>query len=208
MARWQPRPLNRRTPTREPKRKFVIFCEGRNTEPHYFRALMREYRTSLVELEIVEAAGVPITIANAAAERVKTDRGRRKQAVEADDQVWAVFDRDRHARHDEAVRLCEQANVRVGRSNPCFELWLVLHEEEYGRQDDHRQIQEHLRKLRPDYDPSGAKMLDFANLVQRVEDAEKWAAKLLAAREAEGDAFGRPSTTILHLTRAIRGASA
>lgn len=28
--------LRRRRPVREPKRRFILYCEGRNTEPAYF----------------------------------------------------------------------------------------------------------------------------------------------------------------------------
>ena len=66
---------------------------------------------------------------------------RKKDSFEERDEVWAVFDRDEHPRFDDAVKLCEKHGVRVGRSDPCFELWLILHEQEYDKYDNRRQVQ-------------------------------------------------------------------
>ena len=62
-----PRSLKRRAPVRAPKRKFIIFSEGKNTEPDYFRAVRTELLGALLDLEIIDAAGVPLTIAEKAA---------------------------------------------------------------------------------------------------------------------------------------------
>lgn len=43
------------------------------------------------------------------------------------DQVWCVFDVDEHQRLRPAVELATNAKIRIALSNPCFELWLVLH---------------------------------------------------------------------------------
>lgn len=122
----------RRTPNlrrgkyqRDPKIRFILFCEGKNTESEYFRAIERTYGGALIHMEIVPAAGVPITIAEKALGRMRSDgltarRRRRMSSFEEADQVWAVFDRDEHPRYNEAVTLCEQAGVHVARSNPCL----------------------------------------------------------------------------------------
>lgn len=65
----QSRSLRRAAPTRAPKRKFVIYSEGKNTEPDYFRAVRRDLLGALVDLEVIDAAGVPMTIAEKACER-------------------------------------------------------------------------------------------------------------------------------------------
>ena len=125
---------------------------------------------------------------------------------EKGDEVWAVFDRDEHPRFNEAVTLCEQAGVRVGRSNPCFEVWLILHIEDFDRPDDRHAVQAHLAKLRPEYDQRGAKTPDCADLVAQVDKAEQRAETQLNRRENEGNPYGRPSTTVGRLIRAIREA--
>ena len=148
--------------------------------------------------------GVPMTIAQRASGQMKR-RGR--NSFEAKDQVWAVFDRDEHPNHEAAVRMCEQNRVGVARSNPCFEVWLILHEREFDRPDGRHAVQRHLKTLRPEYDPDNGKSCDCHDLVSRVEDAEARAARQLDLRHREGVPFGPPSTTVGQLTAAIRAAA-
>jgi len=204
--------LRRRPPSREPKRRFTVFCEGRNTEPAYFRSLQRTVADALIDLVIVPAAGSPFTIAAQAVERARelgiAGRTRRKRdSYEEKDEVWAVFDRDVHPRYDEAVTLCEHNHVGAARSNPCFEVWLVLHESDYDKPDDHHAVQAYLCRLRPEYDPTGRKLPNCADLLTRIDAAEQRAELQLRRRLEEGAAFGRPSTTVFLLTRAIREAA-
>ena len=40
---------------------------------------------------------------------------------------WIVFDRDQVVNFDEIIREAEHAGIRVGWSNPCFEIWLYAY---------------------------------------------------------------------------------
>ena len=78
MARRNSR-RERRTPNlkrgkyqREPKRRFILFCEGKNTEPAYFRAIERVCTSAQIEVQVEPAAGVPYTIAEKAVARAKS----------------------------------------------------------------------------------------------------------------------------------------
>ena len=200
--------LKRRGPRREPKRRFVLFCEGARTEPAYFDAIKRGCASTLIAVEIVGAAGVPMTIAERAVEEANT-RGRRRRkrdSFEEDDEVWAVFDRDQHPHFKDAVQWCEDHGVSVARSDPCFELWLILHERDHDRPCDHWEVQDDFARLHPEYDRSGSKTPDCADMVRRVEEAEKRAEAQLRRREKDRTPFGNPSTTVFRLTRAIRDA--
>ena len=199
--------LRRRRFKREPRRRFVLFCEGRNTEPAYFEAIKRACRNALISVETHGGAGVPRTIAEKAAEEAGKNRRRKKDSFEEGDQVWAVFDRDEHPRFDEAVRLCKASGVHIARSNPCFELWLILHERDYDRPQNRRDMQRELRRLRPEYEIDGDKTPDCADPVTRVEEAERRGEAQLLKREQGGDPYGNPSTTVGRLTREIREAS-
>lgn len=212
MARRQTPDLRRGRHRREPKRRFVIFCEGAKTEPAYFDAIRRSCADALIEVETIAPAGVAYTLAQAAVDRARElglSRRSRKplDSFEERDEVWAVFDRDEHPRYKDAVALCDGAGVRAGRSNPCFEVWLILHETNYDKPDDRHAVQAYLRQLRAEYDPAKGKMPNCADLVLRVEDAEKRAEQQLEHRENEGDPHGRPSTTVGRLTRVIRDAA-
>lgn len=212
MARRHAPDLRRRSHRREPKRRFIIYCEGRNTEPAYFHALRRTCADALIDVETIPAAGVPYTLAEAATRRARElGLSRRSHkpldSYEERDEIWAVFDRDEHPRYPEAVALCEGVGVGVGRSNPCFEVWLILHEADFDRPDDRHAVQSHLRRLRPEYDPANGKMPDCADLVGSIEQAERRAEAQLVRRENEANRYGRPSTTVGRLTRAIRDAA-
>ena len=104
--------------------------------------------------------------------------------------------------------MCTRNQIGVARSNPCFEVWLILHVAAYDRPNDRHAVQAHLCSLRPEYQPNGKKLPNCAELIKSIEIAEQRAATQLKRREDEGMAFGSPSTTVFELTRSIRSAAA
>jgi len=186
-----------------------LYCEGKKTEPSYFGALRAVCRHALID--IAPETGVPMTRAAAASRRARQLRRRAgssaRDTFEDNDEVWAVFDRDEHPNHDAAVALCARSGVRVARSNPCFEVWLILHRADYDKPDGRQVAQGYLRSLCPEYDPNAGKTPDCSALVLSIAAAEARAEALLRRREQEGAPFGSPSTTVFLLTRAIREAA-
>ena len=199
------RELKRHRASREPKRRFTLFCEGKRTEPAYFDAIKRAYPSALIDVKIHPGVGVPFTVAKKAVEFARESR-RQRNSFEQGDEVWAVFDRDVHPNFQDAVRLCEQKGIKVARSNPCFEVWLILHEQDYTKPNTRHQVQKVLQDLRPEYDKKGSKTLDFDDLVTRVQVAEQRGEKLLERCEKGDEPYGNPSTTVGRLCRAIREA--
>lgn len=209
--RRTPSTLKRRGPRREPKRRFTLFCEGRNTEPAYFKAIKRAYPSTQIYVRIERGVGVPHSVAEKAVAFAKSEglarnSRRKRDSFEEGDEVWAVFDRDEHPRFQETVAFCDQHGIKVARSNPCFEVWLILHEQDYNQPNTRHQVQKVLQNLRPDYDKKGSKILDFDDLVTRVQDAEQRGEEQLKRREQGGEPYGNPSTTVGRLCRAIREA--
>ena len=134
-------------------------------------------------------------------------RSRRKRdSFEERDQVWAVFDRDEHPNFDKAISHCKKWGIGIGRSNPCFELWLILHETDYDKPNDRHSLQKDFATLRPEYSQQGAKTPDCDDLVTRVIEAERRGELQLRNRTQERNPHGNPSTTVGRLTRAIREA--
>ncbi len=203
--------IGRRRPTRRPKVRFTLFCEGKKTEPQYFRALRSHYNGTLVSIEFGEQGRAPITLAEKALKFVKSagsTRGKegRRNLFEEHDQVWVVFDRDEHERFDEALSLCVANDIGVARSNPCFEVWLILHIEDYDRPDDRHCVKNTFDRLLSEHGQELARSAMFEQLMTEIEDAEERGEKLNRRREEEGQPYGRPSTTVGELTRAIRKA--
>ena len=117
-----------------------------------------------------------------------------------------MFDRDEHERFDEAVSLCKMNGIGVARSNPCFEVWLILHMVDYDRQDDRHRVKDEFQRLVLEHGLELAGNALFEKLMATIEDAEERADKLKRRREEEGQPYGRPSTTVGELTKAIRRA--
>ena len=97
------------------------------TEEEYLKHYHRRFRAR-VNVEIHEFHGTPLALveravqekgANAKAE--KRGRGR------AHDQVWCVFDVDVHPHLAEAIELATRNEINLAISNPCIELWFLLH---------------------------------------------------------------------------------
>ncbi|WP_431780914.1 RloB family protein [Streptomyces chumphonensis] len=63
-------------------------------------------------------------------------------SVSPDDEKWALFDRDSEDQRDddipEAMRKAAAAGVQVALSHPSFELWLLLHFQQFSSQEDGR----------------------------------------------------------------------
>ena len=190
----------------EPRPIFYIFCEGKKTEPNYFRALKQSLSPeSNINVKFPSPGAVAHKIANKAVE-FKNRHSQLKRAASSlnqNDQVWAVFDRDNHPNFDEAVRLCLENDIPIGLSNPCFEVWLILHLEDYGAIENSKKVKKHYCELIQNK-TKWEKKNHYHKLVECVETAESRAMKLLKLRHQEGKVFGKPSTTVGKLTAAIR----
>lgn len=204
-GRAKVRGLGRRVGARRPKARFTIFCEGQNTEPSYLRCLGARVRNALVAVEVVGGVGTPFTIATAASAAKRTSI--RGDSFEKNDETWAVFDRDVHPRFHEAIALCQREGVKVAQSNPCFEVWLLLHLVDYDRACDRHSVQRDLADRHAPYAADKRKLVDAEMLLADISLAEKRASIQCKRREQERRALGPPSTTVHLLTEAIRSAA-
>ena len=119
----------------EPKHKYFIACEGKKAEYRYFKGLL-DARDELGISQLIEVLPIrhgegtnshPLTIINEAKE-VTDDCDTYFPAV---DSVCIIVDRDAKSftssQYDKAVALCVEFGFRFIVSNPCMELWLLLH---------------------------------------------------------------------------------
>ncbi|MEH2586691.1 RloB family protein [Bradyrhizobium sp. AZCC 1721] len=193
----------RRRAVYDPKPLFLLVCEDTNSAPLYFAAIKR---VSNANIEIIPGAGTPEVIAATAVEEA-TKRGFiGKKGLDwyaKSDQVWAVFDRDEHHHFDRGVKICAENGIFVARSNPCFEIWLILHHEDFHRPDGRHQALDHLCSLCPEYKEGKGRSLDYVKLIKELSKAEARAEAQLNSRSKEGKPFGPPSTTVFELTRAV-----
>ena len=111
-------------------RLIVIASEGKDTERIYFRALAKEYTNPRVHVHILERSEDEQN--NSSPEHVLKQLNDYKghYELESDDELWLVVDRDRwtEAMLSHVATECAQDNfMHVALSNPCIELWLLLH---------------------------------------------------------------------------------
>ena len=132
----QTKPWNRRASTDKPYRlesrniiskRFLIVCEGVNTEPCYFQSFpvqtaeVKTFGLGRSKMSLVEY------VIDLVGQEPKKD---------PDQEVWIVFDMDLNHLKDftlqqkdfnDAVRLAKANRFQVAYSNDAFELWFLLH---------------------------------------------------------------------------------
>ena len=112
---------------RDPRRVIRVLTEGEITEPNYLIKWARLNRS--VRLEITDSGMTPETLVRRAKQYILRNR-RLKRSEREFDELWCVFDVDQHPNLSHAINDAQQSGIEVAVSNPCFELWLVLHREE------------------------------------------------------------------------------
>ena len=111
-------------------RIIVIASEGKDTERIYFQALASEYANPRVHVHILERGEDEQN--NSSPEHVlkQLNDYKRDYSLEEDDELWLVIDKDRwtEAMLSHVAAECAQNDfMHMALSNPCFELWLLLH---------------------------------------------------------------------------------
>lgn len=200
--------LSRATETRQPLPTFRIYTEGEVTEPAYIDALKRraEFSESVaVNIEIIETGADPLhLVESAAADRERADRDI--------DQRWCVFDVEwpqAHPRLDQARQKAAGNDIRLAISNPCFELWLVLH---YRAQTAHLSTDEAVRARRK-LDGADDKHLSTDQYMELLDSAVRRAQSLRKRHRDNGTPFPKdnPSSSfdllIAELRTAVKNAA-
>jgi len=113
-----------------------VHTEGRVTERQYLKIA----KSHGVKVDFGEAGKSPSVLVKHAERDTENQRGRF-------DEIWCIFDYDRHLDVVRAIQQAKQAGVRIALSNPCFELWLVLHAEEQNAEIEQRRIQQRCQEL-------------------------------------------------------------
>lgn len=119
--------MTKRSNRQRRERREIYVCVEGNTEDQYLTDWSRRMRRT-VWLNIDPIRADPRTLVSRARE-VKRDQeyeerhGRGKKF----DEYWCVFDVDEHQNISEAIEEARLGGISVAVSNPCIELWFVLH---------------------------------------------------------------------------------
>lgn len=201
--RLDDRPVGRRGAYREPKLRILIVCEGQETEPGYFRAFQHAAHNPRVHIKIARECGVPKTVVEVAIrlrEEAKQEAKRQRDENLRWDEVWGVFDVDEHPNLDKARQLAEASSIQLAISNPCFELWALLHFQDQRAHVERHKVRIALQRHLPGYD----KALDFARMQPGYDDALRRARDLSLEADRHGEPERNPTTGVPRLTELIR----
>jgi hypothetical protein len=125
--------LSRIEPFKTEKQKFLIYCEGKNTEPSYFE----QFRLSNAKV---------IAFGNGYNTVSLVERAYKLSQNEDYDQVWCVYDKDDFHDFNDSIFLADKYKAllegkykfEVVYSNQAFEYWLIMHFEDHQGGQMHR----------------------------------------------------------------------
>lgn len=190
--------LVRRVAIRDERIRILIVCEGKKTEPLYFKG----FRITSVNLVIEPAGAIHTSVVSKAIDILQEDSDY--------EEVWCVFDRDKHPsnRHDlrqfnDAIQLAQHHGIKVAYSNDAFELWYLLHFGYYDTQMTRMDYISKLSRLLPGgYQKNDPNM--YTMLEGRMDDAIRNAKRLYDMCDKNDPGNADPSTTVFILVERLR----
>ena len=114
-------------------RLVVIAAEGKETENIYFEQLKASLHASGVQIEVLRRDSNESSPEHVY-RQIKAFAA--KYDIDKDDQLWVVVDRDNWTKQmlsDIAKKCSQNKYFNFCLSNPCFELWLILHLEDVAQ---------------------------------------------------------------------------
>jgi hypothetical protein len=192
----------RQPPFRDPKPVVLVLCEGEVTEPEYLQGLAKNRKNPRVQIDVAAVHGDPRTLVQAAKKRKADSESKALRQGDdnlAFDSVWCVFDIDQHSYISDAKQIALENGIHVAVSNPCFELWLLLHfRDQPGMQSTSR-----MRTLLFDYVSQYDKRVDYKHYAAGYQNAVVRAKRLDETAENDGEPGRNPTTSVYKLAELI-----
>jgi hypothetical protein len=190
-----PRPFERNAPSRNLRKTILIVCEGKKTEPLYFKGIRDYKKRTTITIKIQDAGRTdPASIV----ERTIDERQNLKDddRWRSGDSAWAVFDGDEHMERDiknwrKALLLAEKQKINLAITNPSFEFWYLIHYQDAFGQMNANAASKKLQKHISNYTKSQTLFPD--PLLARTPDAIHRAAKIAQQIDRDGlDPYPNP----------------
>lgn len=185
--------MRRKVNYREQVQRFLIVCEGKATEPQYFR----DFRVP-GDIRSIVVEGLGRSAVSLVQEAIKL------KTRDEYDQVWVVFDIDdcTHAQMTKANHLARENGISVAYSNQAFELWFLLHFQYQNSALDRGQYLQKLSlALRFPYTKNTRGL--YLRLLPIQAEAVKNAKRLLKQYSIEDPCANDPSTTVFRLVEEL-----
>lgn len=169
---------------RDVKKIYVIATEGEKTEPKYFNDLKALYRNPLVHVEVLKrqnSASSPNRVINV------LNKFKSLYELKQADELWILIDKDNWGNRNLSITAaqCRQKKYYLAVSNPCFEVWLLLHLRDISKYGSHkiralsentnRDLEREIRRICGSYNKSN---LDSSKFLSTVRIAIRRARKL------------------------------
>jgi hypothetical protein len=176
---------------RRPLPTVLVVCEGAKTEPGYFTAFCQAHGIHAhVRVCGEECGSHPKSVVDYAAKEMR----RAKRDRNPFERTWCVFDRDAHEEFSAALDRARSLKIGVALSNPCFELWYLLHLAPYSTgYIDRDDAQAKVGEFIAGYHKS---MRVFDRLPDRARALEDAARLRRHHQAANGTGFENPSTSV------------
>jgi hypothetical protein len=197
-------PPERHGSRRAVRREILAFVEGKKTEDLYLVDWRRRFRDNIL-ITVDPFRGVPLSLVTHAVERLKDEnREQRRGRGRGFDEVWCVFDVDEHPNLPQAVDLARRHGISLAISNPCLELWFILHFEDQTAWIDRGKAQERSEQLLgcSKVLTSSALQALFERHADATSRAQALEARHSISRSPEGE---NPSSSMWRLIESIRG---
>jgi hypothetical protein len=154
---------------KKPNKTILVVSEGTVTERQYVEGLAQHIGNAGVKVILSKKHGVPRTIVDAAKEECLELRTSYREGY---DEIWCLFDQDKHPRFEESIQIALDRGYRLAVSSPCIELWLWLHHQPSPGALTHTHMQKKLKQeLDKNYDKSIRSDFYFPNLSVAVASA-------------------------------------
>lgn len=171
--------LRRREAYRNARGCILIVCEGKKTEPYYFRHLRRVLKLHTVEVEITPSYDGPAAI-SVVDYAIKLRDSREEEAINGlsvieFDEIWCVVDVESPHPDDSLDRAynkgIDNRKIYLALSNPCFEYWYILHFDHTGSPMTNAEARKILRSCIGTYKKGDQKVPDIVLMAKG--DTEK-----------------------------------
>jgi hypothetical protein len=189
------------------KKTFLIYCEGVNTEPEYFKSFPVTTETDVKPIGLGMSRTALVEKVLELIAMIEKDN---------DQEIWVVFDRDvKYDNKDQgdkdfnnALNLAKNNGIKCAYSNDCFELWFILHDDYVETAFYRTQIYNKLsKKFDFNYEKDG-KGKDFAEslyhtFLDKMPYAIRNAKRLHLSHSDKEYHLQNPCTTVYQLVEAL-----
>ena len=195
---------------------FLIVCEGKKTEPNYFKGFPKKRGKFVYEIKFKGEDESEENMGGISPKKVVEKAIElRDNSNQKFDRVWAVFDKDDFKDFDAAIFKAKKNNIGCAWSNEAFELWYLLHFQyrntgmkraEYQEVIEYEINKNWKNKKKPyKYTKNATDMYSVLQNYGNQELAIKWAKQLAQQYNDEKYATHNPRSQVYELVKQLIG---